>query len=218
MRQKRLPQEQNDTGAAPSVTPPIPSTVAVTYTIPARVSDPEQQKRLLAPRIPKSAGELLFAMHPPERLYRVWAGLKGFTPSYTNFGNIRVNIHSLIEPSVADAKLKEAELKAATEKNRPSTTESFPTLEDAHQVGVGGIFYQPALNAIGVVCANSTVANPRVIYVTEVQLSGKKSVSGQTFASGYLNKFKMKTPDAWKSWKFTQTIQQPEEDFFANRL
>jgi hypothetical protein len=172
------------------------------------VTDP----RASAPRIPKAAGELLFAVHAPETLYRIWAACKGFTPSFTHFDGQRVIIHGLMHPQTALERQKVPPSSTFT-----TAASHFPSFAEAQQLGVGGLFFDPQLQSLGVVCASSSLDDPRVLYVTDLQLSGKKNpVSAATFASGYLDKRKMKKPDQSRSWKLTQSGEVV--DFFGSRL
>lgn len=187
-------------------------------------------RRATAPRIPKAAGEILFAIHTPETLYRIWASCKGFTPTFSTFDGQRILIHQLIHPldaaeRIAKADQPEAATHTTSTASTPassssSSTSHFPTFVESQQsVGLGGLFYEPRLNAIGLICASSTLEQPQVLYISEVQLAGKKNpVQAHTFASGYMDKRKVKKPEQRQGWKFTQSPMETTVDFFGPKL
>ena len=182
-----------------------------------------------APRIPKSAGQLLFGMHSPERLYRIWAGCAGFVPVWSTFHGERVAIQELVHPDEAAARMRAADeaekAAAAAGTPLPPPPAHFPTFTEAQQLGVGGLFFEPRLQSLGVICASSTLDDPRVLYVSQVQLAFKASpVSALTFALGYLDKRKIKA-SLHSSWKFVSSEEGPaggkslsEIDFWGPKL
>lgn len=182
-----------------------------------------------APRIPKSAGQLLFGLHSPERLHRIWASLYGFTPLWSTFHGERIAIQHMWSPAEAEAKLREARTLAEQKAQAGGTTEAsvahFPSIAEAHNLGVGGLFFEPALQCVGVVCAGSTLERPQVLYVSQVQLAFKAApVSAATFAQGYLDKRRVRK-ELHDTWKFLSSEEGPaggkrlkEIDWWGPRL
>lgn len=166
-----------------------------------------------APRIPKSAGQLLFGLHSPERLYRIWAGCAGFVPVWTTFHGERIAIQEIVHPQQATDRMRAADqaaqaAEAAGTPAQPSPAH-FPTFAEAQQLGVGGLFFEARLQSLGVICASSTLDDPRVLYVSQVQLAFKAApVSALTFALGYLDKRKIKA-SLYSTWKFVSSEEGP---------
>jgi methionyl-tRNA formyltransferase len=181
-----------------------------------------------APRIPKSAGQLLFSLDAPQRLFRIWAALEGFLPLYSTFHGERIAIQTVLHPDDAQQKLQHARENAA---KLPPPTEGrehvnhFPTIEEALKLGTGGLFYEPLIGAVGVICAGSTPTNPQVLYVTQLMVAFKSApVSAETFARGYLDKRRIKA-DLHDTWRFLSTEEGPtggrplkEIDFWGPKL
>ena len=216
--------------AAPSIRSDASSAALsfISPTIPPQVPS-------LAPRIPKHAGELLWGLHGPLLLCRISRALRGFTPVYTHFRGARIEVKGVLEPAEAQRRIREA----AASKETPADFSFFPSIDDAKELGVGGLFFHGGLRAIGVLCAPATAtattvpsspdvargpatitpsaSSPsdslEVLYVTELHLANKPlSVSAETFAFGYLDKRVLTDPEAhWKQWRFVCTADMPPQ-------
>jgi hypothetical protein len=180
----------------------------------------------LAPRIPKSAGQLLFSRHGPESLARIYAALQGFMPVWSTLHGERLSFTDILTPRQVEA----AKHKASTQQQQMDTTNNdsahLPTLAEAQALGPGGLFYSPELQALGVICAGSTVEQPQVLYVRGLHYAGKaRAVDARTFALGYLDKRRVKDPELRRAWKLLSTEEGPaggkpveDIDWWANKL